>query len=548
MPALKLTLRPAFNDAGAAQAIDVRMVFDTAAKTRDEVLFDHALKRAVVPTTQYTAESVRLTDGHGYAIALHTTDTRRNTHREFRVGRDVAAGEVLTVEYRATPREVDESTPCGPQVALERETCGLSGAGLGFLLIPVTPEDVLYDITIEWDLSYAPAGTRAVCTFGEGPHVAVREKVAVLAECFFAVGQLKSYPNVTTNNSFGLYWLAEPPFDARALGEQLERLVPRMAAFFHDDEQLFRIFVRRNEYKCASGRGLYRGFVFAWTPIFPKDADTVQGFLLHEIVHNWPRLGFTTGGPEDLVDSWFNEGIAEYYSLILPYRFGIFSEEEFVQRFNWRLSGYYTNPDRAVPNRDVQDRFWLPGRVNRIPYQRGLMYFLQLACQLHREGKRSLDDLILEMIRLRAAGQPHGIKVWLSLVEKELGPAAWDDYRDMSDAKPIVLLPDVASTWIPDAKWTLQREDQEEFYLGFPEENLSAQPAVIRGLDPQSRAAEAGLREGDMVTSKYSFLSDADGWNRSFTMYVKRGGEEVKISWWPRSWTKVPSYQFVRCD
>lgn len=540
MPALKLTLRPTFD----ADAIDIHMVFDTAGKSTNAVLLDHVLKRAIVPTTQYTSESVRLTDSHGAPIALHTTDTKRNTHREFRPGRDVLPGEVLTVEYRATPREVDESTPCGPQVALEREPGGLSGAGLAFLLIPAT-DDVLYDITIEWDLSAAPAGTRAVCTFGEGSHVVVREKVAVLAECFFAVGQLKSHP-ADTKSSFGMYWLAEPPFDAHALGEQLERLVPRMAAFFHDDEQLFRIFIRRNEYKCASGRGLYRGFVFAWTPLFPRDADTVQEFLLHEIVHNWPRLGFTTGGPEDLVDGWFNEGIAEYYSLVLPYRYGIFSEEEFVQRLNWRISGYYTNPDRTVPNRDVPDRFWLPGRVNRIPYQRGFMYFLKLASKLHREGKRSLDDLILEMVRLRTAGQPHGIKVWLSLVENELGPAAWEDYQAMSDAKTIVLPPDVARTWIPGAQWTLQREDQEEFSLGFPEENLSAQPAVIWGLDPQSRAAEAGLQEGDMVTLRYSFLSDADGWNRSFTMYVRRGEEEVKISWWPRSWHKVPSYQFVR--
>jgi predicted metalloprotease with PDZ domain len=344
-----------------------------------------------------------------------------------------------------------------------------------------------------------------------------------------------------------MYWLSDPPFDSYKLGQDLKELIPQMANFFGDDEQLFRIFIRRNEYKCASGRGLHRGFVFSWTPLSPKDEDIVQDFLMHEIVHNWPRLGFTTGGPQDLVDGWFNEGIAEYYSLILPYLFGIMTEEQFIQRFNWRISGYYTNSDRAVENKDVQDRFWLPGRVHRIPYQRGFMYFVQLAYKLHNSGKRPLDELITDMIKLRATGKPHGIHVWLSLVERELGSMALDNYKDMSEAKPIILPPDVAKVWISNNKWRLEPVRQEEFYLGFPEENLSAEPRVIAGLDLESRAAEAGLQEGDQITLRYGFLSDADVWPNLFTMNVKRGNDQTphEIIWWPRSWLKVESYQFI---
>jgi hypothetical protein len=44
-------------------------------------------------------------------------------------------------------------------------------------------------------------------------------------------------------------------------------------------------------------------------------------------------------------------------------------------------------------------------------YQRGFMYFVQLAYKLHSEGKRPLDELIKEMIKLRAEGKPHGIHV-----------------------------------------------------------------------------------------------------------------------------------------
>lgn len=67
------------------------------------------------------------------------------------------------------------------------------------------------------------------------------------------------------------------------------------------------------------------------------------------MIHNWPRLGFSAGGPtqEELADGWFNEVIAEFYSLVLPYR------------------------------------------------------FMKLTYQLKKLGCRSLDDLILEMVDLR---------------------------------------------------------------------------------------------------------------------------------------------------
>lgn len=273
MSVFNLKLQPVFNTEGAVQAIDITMVFNTAGKKKDDILFDHTLMRAVVPTIQYTAaESIRLIDSHNASIGMYTADTKRNTHREFRVEQDVPAGERLTVKYQATPRHVNESTRCGPQVAIEEDNRGLSGAGLAFLLIPATGDgNVLCDIVIEWDLSSAPPKTRAVCTFGEGQRVTVREKPSVLSECFFAVGSLKSYPpfadttlaKPTSHSRFGMYWLSDPPFDAYILGQQLERLIPQMATFFRDDERLFRVFIRRNEYKCASGRSLHRGFVFA---------------------------------------------------------------------------------------------------------------------------------------------------------------------------------------------------------------------------------------------------------------------------------------------
>lgn len=259
---------------------------------------------------------------------------------------------------------------------------------MDFILRPANELEILVDTgVIEWLLDHTPPGTRAVCSLGDGAKIVSKLKPSVLDECFFAVGPLQSFPlpqdvassEGSEDGRFGMYWLETPNFDAPELGRKMERLLPKMASFFQDRDPTYRVFVRRNVQKCVSGRGLHRGFVFVWTTIAVRDSDCTDEFLMHETVHNWPRLGHSPGGPtiEEMVDGWFNEGIAEYYSLILPYRFGVIKELDFIRRVNIRISGYYTNPDRVVKNKDIMGLFCRAGHVNQIPYQRGFMYFLQ---------------------------------------------------------------------------------------------------------------------------------------------------------------------------
>lgn len=558
MPALELQLIPHLSCEAANHSLHVRMLLQTPALAEHDALFHHVLCRGPTKTQQYTTEDIRVRDSLGCQVRLRSQDSKDGRHRTFHATPGLAAGE-LTVEYEATPWNPTETSPCGPQIALERDGGGLTAAGMGFILRPAEKLGELVEaMNIEWKLDHTPADTRAVCSLGEGAKVASTAKPSTLDECFFAVGPIQSYPPLEVGTSltqrgsshFGMYWLETPNFDAPELGRKMKQLFPKMASFFHDHDATYRIFVRHNVQKCISGRGLHRGFVFAWTKIAPRDPDCTDEFLMHETVHNWPRLGHSPGGPtmEEMADGWFNEGIAEYYSLILPYRFGIFTEQEFVRRLNIRISGYYTNPDRHVKNKDVMGLFWKSGHANQIPYQRGFMYFLQLAYKLKMAGTWSLDDLILKMVDLRNCNEPHGIAVWLNLVEGELDAPALEDYRSMSDANPIVLPPDYLQV-VEGIDYKIERQDQEEFCLGFSEDSLRAKPAIVKDLDPESRAAQAGVKEGDLITPRYSFFSSSERWGQTFSMTIIReeGSDGPRVlSWSPRSWNKVESYQFAQ--
>lgn len=152
------------------------------------------------------------------------------------------------------------------------------------------------------------------------------------------------------------------------------------------------------------------------------------------------------------------------------------------------------------------------------------------------------------MIDLRKRNAPHCIAVWLAMLERELGPSAFGDYQFLSDAVQMVLPLDYLRV-VEGIHWTLAEQDQEEFCLGFSEESLKSKPAVVKDLDPESRAAQAGVKEGDLITPRYSFFSSAERWGQEFCMAVIRsdGSNDMRVlSWSPRSWHKVLSFQFVQ--
>jgi len=70
---------------------------------------------------------------------------------------------------------------------------GLLGSGLSFVHIPQGNKTCRN--IVEWDLSNALEGTRAVWTFGEGPEPVVKVGPAsILNDSVYMVGQIQSNP------------------------------------------------------------------------------------------------------------------------------------------------------------------------------------------------------------------------------------------------------------------------------------------------------------------------------------------------------------------
>lgn len=531
-PVLALTLSPRLLD-GEQVGIAVRYVVSAPSAEAGQPLFRLPRVIAGIPGAPLEASDFTVTDNAG-ALALQQDDvepTPMGVYRRWTSDRATVGD--LAVSYFAPIRFVDQSTNNGPFYDLRAEAGGVCGAGVTFLALPNTP--VAYDITVEWDLSQAPAGTRGVCSWGEGP-AHLTGTTDDLAHTYYMAGPVRSYPDAA-GAAFSMYWLSEPGFDPFAVAAQTERLYSAMCAFFQEPAPGFRVFVRKHPYRGNGGTAARRSFMFGYSEAEPPTNESLTSLLAHEMAHNWPILD----GEWD-ENGWFDEGTAEYYSITLLRRAGFISDGAFLSLINERARGYYTNPLQTLSNQAAAELFWRDPRAQRIPYGRGLFYFIDLNAKIvaRSGGARSLDDLVLSVVRRRRAGEKIRAAEWIDLVAAELGEQGRRDVASMA-----------AGEWIIPASDALgpryRRREIEDAPLDLGFATASYTTRVVAGLVPGSVAERAGVREGDRILSMPNFSTMEQAPWRETDLTLGRGDATLRVRYVTQG-TKVRSYEWVSVE
>ena len=538
VPSLGVVLKPHSAD-GKVDYVDVTMLIEHPNVAAGNTLLRMPLVVASIPTARYDGDAIHASDASG-ALPLTQKDappTSFLSNRDWLPTR-ATVGDV-TLHYRAPPRVVTAATRTGPLFDLREEAGGMHGAGWTFLAVPVNTEP--YQLRLHWDLADMPAGSRGIWSFGEGDVTKVAPAEQLVSSFYFA-GPVKSHP-VKPEGRFAMYWLSDPPFDVNAAAGMIQKLFEYMSGFFHDDGGSYRVFMRKT---LANGGGtaLTRSFMFGYSANKPPTVEGLEGLIAHEMVHNWPSLA---GDHADT--SWYAEGSAEYYSVLLSYRAGLITPDEFMKRVNEHAAGYYLNPLQNLSNRGADAIYWKDSRAGHVPYGRGFMYLAAVDARVRAKskGKRSLDDLELKVLEDTRAGQQGKGKEptpddWKALVTKELGTSGGKTYEDMVAGKSIVLPPNTFGPCFRPVK----REIGRPLEPGFDVSSLSGPKRVIKGLVTGSPAAQAGLLDGDEVIEAPDLgdptFKDAD---KPLVMKIRRGGEERSISFVPQG-KPVMGYQWER--
>ncbi|WP_184722902.1 peptidase M61 [Caulobacter sp.] len=539
-PALAVVLKPGRMDEAKGQgSLAVELRFSELPASVGAPLLSLPLVIANTATVADTLTGLTAADDAG-PIPLVVKDdpaTGLVWSRHWLAGR--ATRGPVVVRYLAPVDNTPPTRGSGPPYALRTEGGGVSGVGNTFVLLP--EEKIARKITLRWDLADLPKGSTATSSFGEGDVALPDGPASQLASTVFMAGPMKREPGVVSETGFSSAWMGTPPFDPAPLMAWTNRLHGWMSGFFQDKTvPPYRVFLRYNPINAGGGTALTRSFLTTYGA--DTKGESLKGTLSHEMVHTWT---------DSDAGQWYGEGVAVHYQGLLPFRAGLLSPQEFLDDLNETARRYYANPLNDTPDAEIAPRFWEDTRIRVLPYDRGGLYFAVLDGRIRKAtgGKRSVDDLVLEMNHRFAAGRRADDAAWIALVVRELGEDGRKLHEGMMAGALMLPEPDDFGPC-----FTRTTAQVRRFELGFEPKSLVGTTKTIRGLIAGSEAAKAGLKDGDVVTYAVAMDAVQGDPDQTLTLKVTRDGKTFPLTYLPRGeatsvyqWARKPGTESLKC-
>ena len=419
MSACRVTLTPIFRGS-AVERLDVQYEIDGLERQAGQDVFTFQRSTVSVPAAELT--DVSAWDDRG-PLPLTVRETKPYPLELLHWQADRAVQGRLTIRYSALPGEKPSAGRHGPYFHFSREAGGAAGPGIAFLTdIP----DWQGKISLHWDVSGMPEGTRAVCAWGEGD-VNREGSLDDLRQIYYAFGPL----HAITEGDFGMYWLDEPAFDAVELADFVKHLYGIMRRFFRDDQTVYRIFMSHDRTVSSGGTALRRCYMFGWNDTRRVSVAEKQNLLAHEMVHNWPHLNDEPYGET----TWYEEGTAEYYSIMIPLRAGLITKEQALSEIQKRTGDYYTNPTRNLSDLEAAKICWQDRRAQRLSYGRGIFFLANVDARIRRAtaGQKSVDDVVLSLLDMGRRNEALGNEAFLRVVRETAGIDVSEAWRLMHE-------------------------------------------------------------------------------------------------------------------
>ena len=463
-----------------AEGIGVTWRLDDVELEDGAVLAQIVVEIAGTRTVGLDDAEVRARDASGDLPLVATVEEEDGeSWRRWRVGRRTSGS--LTVSYLAVPSE-DAASPGAPPIDLRREGEAGSGALKSFVALPPGPSDLAF--VLRCDL--AP-GRTAAASSGEGADLANGVRGTGLTELddvFLAYGDVGEQHHRDGNVS--VWWLTPPPLEVEAFVERLGATYDVLVDTFAVPAAPYRVFLRSGEHRGITASAHPASFVVAVHHEDPPSPAMLHETIAHELVHEWVHLD---GLAAEV--TWFVEGAADYYSLVVPHRHGLIDDDALARAVKLAARECWASPLRGsslAAARQSPSDLW----ARRLPYGRGLFYLADLDARLRAatSGRTSVDDVVRTVVRRRGEGLQVEVTDWCALVDAFL----LGDEASVLDAHVLT------GRAVPSADcFGLVRRTVEVpvVDLGFAVETLVTRR--VQGLVAGGPADRAGLRDGDAV-------------------------------------------------
>lgn len=331
---------------------------------------------------------------------------------------------ILKWQYNIYPRILPEGYESSPYYDFRSEPFGLNGSAFFSFILPKSTDT--FKVELNWDLSKMPNSARGIWSYGEGQVV---EELNTLEIRFslFNVGIMNS----VEKGEFGVFWFGKPNFEVKSVANKLHDIFLFMKDYFDDDNPNYRVFLRRDPFiKSGGGSACPHAFISGYSTFGGNDSEKWYNVLVHEMTHTWPYMDDTITG----TGTWYTEGCTEYYCTVLPYRAGIVDAQYTLDRINEKAKDrYYDNVYREISNMEIPKIQWKDRRAQTVPYGRGFVYLSNVAAQLKRLGKGSIDDIAIQ--HTMSNKNPMTSQIWEKFILERLGEKGVQEFEDMKAGK-----------------------------------------------------------------------------------------------------------------
>ena len=326
----------------------------------------------------------------------------------------------VEINYRALVQP--PNSPGGPAFGIRPSAGGVSGAGSGYMIVPVNATSE--ESHLSWDLSAFDKPSVGVTTFGEGDTVVVGPPSALMQGWLMA-GPAERYPSADVHSPFNAYWLGDFPYDERGEMVFVSEMYDFLGSFFThlNPPPEYRVFMRQLDTPPYGGAtALGNSFMLSRDPA-REDEYGKPGphtTFVHEMLHQWVGGMNASHGNS----TWFTEGLTTYYEYTLPFRAGEIDIEDYLDGLNQLSTIYFTNPGRVMSADAIVKVGFNDEKIRHVPYQRGALYFADLDSRIRAasDGTRNLDTLMTRVFSMREDGSLDlTLENWAAEAAKETG-------------------------------------------------------------------------------------------------------------------------------
>lgn len=444
----------------------------------------------------------------------------------------------LTLTY-TIKNALRDSLPAGDEVYAQMLTVKYFYCiGSALWVVPLDSSGVHYDISLQW--KDFPADWTYLNSYGaDKASQTISAIPGDFQNAIYMGGDIRIHKLVINEKPLYFGIRGQWSFSDQRVFDIIEKTVRSQRAYWNDYDvdhytiTMIPMMYHSETERSINGRGLTNTFVTVGTNSKALVLEDLLYLFNHELMHHWFGHVLKQGEPETAF-KWFHEGFTDYFAHIVMLEGGLLNQQEFKRKVNTIFAAYYSDSTHQWPNEKLQQEYWSSAEIQKLPYQRGLIFafYLDESIRSSSGGKSILKDIIQQMLtEARQNKNVFSQERLLQLLKNNTG----SDYshlleRFITDGNFISM-----TDW-ESVSSNVALLPTDVFDPGFTTDRGIAMNAKIVAVNDGASVQKAGLRIGDIMVGYSATQQPSD----SATIVVKRGEEKIELHFLPARQILVP--------